>query len=58
MLVLTRNIDEVIKIGDDISIVILGVRGSQVRIGVEAPRNVEVHRQEIYEKIQVERNVK
>jgi carbon storage regulator len=51
VLVLTRNVGESIIIGDDITIVILGVKGSQVRIGVDAPKNVNVHREEIYNKI-------
>jgi len=52
MLVLTRNVGESIIIGDLITIVILGVKGGQVRIGVEAPKEIQVHREEIYEKIQ------
>lgn len=56
MLVLTRNIGETIIIGDNITVVVLGVKGSQVRIGVDAPKEIEVHREEIYEKIKTEKN--
>ena len=52
MLVLSRFTDEAITIGDDIRIRIVGVRGGRVRIGVEAPRSVAVHREEVYEAIQ------
>lgn len=55
MLILTRRVKKSIRIGDDITVVILGVEGSQVRIGISAPRNVAVHREEIYELIQEER---
>ena len=48
MLILTRNIGETIKIGDDIDMTILGIRGNQARIGTSAPRNVEVHRKDAY----------
>ncbi|WP_273839282.1 carbon storage regulator CsrA [Providencia rettgeri] len=54
MLVLTRKPSEVLVIGDDIKITILGVKGTQVRIGIEAPKDVGVHRQEIYNAIQEE----
>ena len=54
MLVLSRQIDEVIKIGDDIEITIVDVRADKVRIGIHAPRNVAVHRKEIYDAIQAE----
>jgi len=52
MLILSRRVGEVIKIGDDIEITILGVHGNQARIGVQAPKEVSVHREEIYDKIQ------
>jgi len=51
MLVLTRRIDECFMIGDDVQIKILGVKGSQVRIGIIAPKDVQVHRLEIYNRI-------
>ena len=54
MLILTRRIDETVRIGDEISVTVLGVRGSQVRLGIEAPRSTAVHREEVYERIQVE----
>jgi carbon storage regulator len=56
MLVLTRRIDEGIRIGPDIVVRVLGVKGTQVRIGVEAPRDVEVHREEIAARIKHERS--
>lgn len=55
MLVLTRNVGETLRIGDDIEVVILGVKGHQVRIGTKAPKGVEVHREEIYRRIQAEK---
>jgi carbon storage regulator len=55
MLVLARNPDEQIVIGDDIIITIVDVRGDKVKVGVEAPQNVPVHRREVYEAIQRER---
>jgi carbon storage regulator len=54
MLILTRRIGESVNIGDDVQITILGVRGNQVRIGVDAPQSVPVHREEIYERIKQE----
>lgn len=54
MLILTRKVGEVIMIGDDIVVKVLGVRSGQVKIGVEAPRALPVHRQEIFERIQSE----
>jgi carbon storage regulator len=55
MLVLTRRMGETIGIGPHIVVTVLGVNGSHVRIGVEAPRDVEVHREEIFERIKHER---
>jgi len=51
MLILTRRVGETIVIGNNISVTVLGVKGNQVRIGVNAPQDVAVHREEIYEKI-------
>lgn len=56
MLILTRNVGQSIKIGDDISLTVLGVQGNQVRIGIEAPRDVAVHREEIYNRIEAEKD--
>jgi carbon storage regulator len=55
MLILTRRIGESVNIGDEVQITILGVRGNQVRIGVNAPQHIAVHREEIYERIKQER---
>lgn len=57
MLILTRRIGETIIIRDDIEIVVLGVRGNQVRLGITAPRAIPVHREEIHKKIQAEKAV-
>ncbi len=57
MLILTRRTDETIVIGDDIKVTILGVAGKQIRIGIEAPNDVPVHREEIYDRIQQEKNM-
>lgn len=54
MLILTRRTNEGIRIGDDITVVVLGVKGNQVRLGIGAPKDVPVHREEIYERIQHE----
>ena len=51
MLILTRRIGENIMIGDDVRITVLGVKGNQVRVGVDAPKHVAVHREEVYERI-------
>ncbi len=56
MLILTRRVGETLMVGDDISVTVLGVKGNQVRIGVNAPRNVSVHREEIYERIRHEQD--
>lgn len=54
MLILTRRIGETLMIGSDVTVTVLGVKGSQVRIGVNAPKDVTVHREEIYERIRGE----
>lgn len=54
MLILTRRVGETLMIGDEVSVTVLGVKGNQVRIGVNAPRDVSVHREEIYERIKNE----
>ena len=51
MLILTRRVGETLMIGDDVAVTVLGVKGNQVRIGVKAPRDVSVHREEIYDRI-------
>jgi len=55
MLILTRRVDERLVIGDDVTITVLAVKGRQVRIGIEAPQEVPVHREEIYQQILKER---
>ncbi len=54
MLILTRRLNETIMIGDAISVTVLGTKGNQVRLGVNAPRDVTVHREEVYERIRAE----
>ncbi|MGK0500181.1 MAG: carbon storage regulator [Oceanicoccus sp.] len=56
MLILTRRIGETIVIGDEVKLTVLEVKGNQVRIGIQAPRDVEVHREEIYQRIQEEKD--
>ncbi len=55
MLILTRRVGESLIIGDDVVVNVLGVKGNQVRIGVDAPKDVTVHREEIYDRIQAEK---
>lgn len=54
MLILTRKLGERIAIGDDIVVTLLEIKGSQVKLGIEAPRNISIHRQEVYERIRRE----
>ncbi len=56
MLILTRRVGETLMIGDEVTVTVLGVKGNQVRLGVNAPRTVAVHREEIYERIKREQD--
>jgi carbon storage regulator len=54
MLIVTRRVGESVMIGDDVTVTILGVKGNQIRVGIDAPKEVAVHREEIYERIRAE----
>ena len=55
MLILTRRVGETLVVGDNVTVTVLGVKGNQVRIGVNAPRDISVHREEIYQRIRKEK---
>tara|TARA_R110002110_G_scaffold22508_1_gene87227 strand:- start:205 stop:396 length:192 start_codon:yes stop_codon:yes gene_type:complete len=56
MLILTRRVGETLMVGDEVTVTVLGVKGNQVRVGVNAPKDVSVHREEIYQRIQKEKS--
>ena len=58
MLILTRHVGETLMVGDEVTVTVLGVKGNQVRIGVNAPKDIAVHREEIYQRIQKEKEDK
>ena len=55
MLILTRRVGESLMIGDDVSLTVLGIKGRQIRLGINAPMDVPVHREEVYERIKAEK---
>jgi carbon storage regulator len=55
MLILTRRVGESLMIGTEVTVTVLGIKGNQVRIGVDAPKDVAVHREEVYERVQAEK---
>ena len=55
MLILTRRVNESLRVGDDVTVTVVAVKGNQVRIGINAPKDVEVHRKEIYDRVQQEK---
>ena len=55
MLILTRRINESLRVGDDVTVTVVAVKGNQVGIGINAPKDVEVHREEIYDRVQAEK---
>jgi carbon storage regulator len=56
MLILTRRVGETLMVGDEVTVTVLGVKGNQVRLGVNAPKHIAVHREEIYQRIQQEKD--
>ena len=56
MLILTRKVGESIRIGDDVTIMITGINGVQIRLGIDAPRSIAVHRHEVFERIKAEKS--
>ncbi len=58
MLILTRKLNESLKIGDEVTVTVIGINGNQVKIGIDAPNEVAVHREEIYKRIQAEQEAK
>ena len=58
MLILTRRIGEVLMIGNEVTVTVMEIKGHQVRLGIKAPRDVEVHREEVYDRVQAEKRLK